>query len=65
MSCEILVIGTYLSGYEGAGVKVTTEGLVVHNAADQLLVILDIHRVLEMRGSLVFRLFNLTWRFVH
>ena len=48
MPCTILMIGTYLYGNEGAVIKVSTEGLVVHNAADELLIILDIHFVLIM-----------------
>ena len=42
------MIGAYLLRYEGAVVKGTTKGLVVHNAADQLLVILDVHLIVEM-----------------
>ena len=65
MPCPIFIIGTYLLRYEGAVVEVTTEGLVVHNAGDQLLIILDIHLVLENRGFLVFRSPNLELLFVH
>ena len=58
------MIGTYLYGNEGAVIKVSTEGLVVHNAADELLIILDIHFVLIMRDFLACRPSNLMWLFV-
>ena len=65
MICPIFKFGAYLLRYEGAVVKGTTEGLVVHNAADQLLIILDIHCVLENRSFFGFRLFKLALRSIH